>query len=99
MLGLVHSKLGRHMIAWYKPIYRLIFKPFYKTAYEGAQTQIRLAVDPELKAVTGKYFVDCEEAVPSNAAQSYETAAWLWAKSTQMIYEKFKDFDKLDKRS
>ncbi|CAG9800008.1 unnamed protein product [Chironomus riparius] len=97
--GLVHSKLGRHMNAWYKPLYRLIFKPFYKTAYEGAQTQIRLAVDPELKAVTGKYFVDCEEAVPSSAAQSYETAAWLWTKSTQMIYEKFKDFDKLDKRS
>lgn len=30
---------------------------FYKTAEEGAQTMIRLAVDPELEKVTGKYFV------------------------------------------
>lgn len=82
------------MNAWYKPIYRVIFKPFYKTAFEGAQTQIRLAVDPELENVTGKYFADCEEKTPSDAAQSYETAAWLWGKSTELIYEKYKNFDK-----
>lgn len=29
---------------------------FFKTAYEGAQTTIRCAVDPELEKITGKYF-------------------------------------------
>lgn len=33
-----------------------LLKFFVKTPEEGAQTMIRLAVDPELKTVTGKYF-------------------------------------------
>ncbi|KAG5676990.1 hypothetical protein PVAND_006781 [Polypedilum vanderplanki] len=91
--GLVHTNLGRHMNSRFRPIYGKVLKPFYKTTFEGAQTQIRLAVDPDLEGVTGKYFVDCEEATPSEEAQSYETAAWLWNKSTQLIYDKFKKFD------
>ena len=83
------------MKAWYKPIYRMIFRPVYKNAYEGAQTQIRLAVDPDLENVSGKYFADCEQKIPSDAAQSYETAAWLWSKSTELLYNKFKEFDNL----
>jgi hypothetical protein len=77
-----------------RPIYRKVLKPFYKTTLEGAQTQIRLAVDPELERVSGKYFCDCEEKIPSEAAQDYETAAWLWNKSTQLIYDKLKELDK-----
>jgi NAD(P)-dependent dehydrogenase (short-subunit alcohol dehydrogenase family) len=94
--GLVHTNLGRHMndYNWIRPFYRAIFKPFYKTAFEGAQTQIRLAVDKELEKISGKYFSDCEEISPSNAAQEDETAAWLWTKSTELIYEKFKDLEK-----
>lgn len=81
-------------LSWIRPLYRAIFKLFYKTPFEGAQTQIRLAVDPELKGITGKYFSDCEEVKTSNAAQNDETAAWLWRKSTQLIYEKFQEYEK-----
>lgn len=92
--GLVHTNLGRHMndLKWIRPIYRAIFKMFYKNAFEGAQTQIKLAVDPDLEKISGKYFSDCEEVEPSKAAQEYESASWLWRKSTQLIYEKFREF-------
>lgn len=75
-----------------RPIYRKVLKPFYKTTFEGAQTQIRLAIDPDLEHVTGKYFVDCEKALPSAEARNEEVAEWLWNKSTQLIYDKFKEF-------
>ncbi|XP_055715675.1 retinol dehydrogenase 12-like [Phlebotomus papatasi] len=34
---------------------------FTKSVKSGAQTTIRLAVDPDLSTVSGKYFSDCEE--------------------------------------
>lgn len=61
------------------------FKTFLKTPIEGAQTQIRLAIDPDLETVTGKYFYDCEEHEASPAAQDDETAEWLWKKSAELV--------------
>ena len=63
-----------------KPIVRL----FYKTPEQGAQTQIMLAVEPELEKVTGKYFVGCKETEPSNKAKDDSMAEWLWNKSQEM---------------
>ncbi|CRL08604.1 CLUMA_CG021385, isoform A [Clunio marinus] len=93
--GIVQTDLGRHMESWLRPIYRKILFPYYKSIKEGAQTQIRLAVDPDLEHVTGKYFVDCHEVEPSKAALNDETAAWLWKKSTEMIYVKYKQLEKM----
>lgn len=54
--GAVNTDLLRHV----NPILRTIATPFlpyfFKTPKSGAQTSIRLAVDPELEKVTGKYF-------------------------------------------
>jgi retinol dehydrogenase-13 len=62
-----------------------IIAPFFKTSEEGAQTQIRLAVDPDLENVTGKYFVDCKEASVSKDANNDETAVWLYRKSAELV--------------
>lgn len=97
--GIVQTDLGRHMDSWLRPVYRSVLRPYYKTTHEGAQTQIRLAVDPELENVTGKYFSDCEEATPSKAALDVATATWLWMKSTKLIHEKFGDFEGILKKS
>lgn len=90
--GIIRTNLGRHMDSWIRAIYRPILKPFYKTVYEGAQTSIRLAVDPDLDEVSGKYFADCEEKIPDLAARDVETAKWLWETSTKIITEKYPDF-------
>jgi hypothetical protein len=68
-----------------KFIIRPIFSPFMKTSFEGAQTQIMLAVDPELQDVSGKYFVNCKETTPSRNAQNEETAEWLYKKSLELV--------------
>lgn len=88
--GIVQTELGRHMHSWIRPVYRKILKPFYKSIHEGAQTQIRLAVDPELANVTGKYFCDCEEQEPSKAARDDKSALWLWETSTKLIHQRLK---------
>lgn len=56
---------------------------FFKTPSSGAQTQIKLAVDPDLENVTGKYFSDCEEKTPSSRARDDEMAEWLWKTSEE----------------
>lgn len=56
-----------------------------KTPWEGAQTQICLAVDPDLDHVSGKYFANCKEQTPSRAARDDETADWLYKKSFEIV--------------
>lgn len=63
---------------------RKLMSPFQKTPFEGAQTQIRVAVDPDLEDVTGKYFSECVEDEMSEAAKNEEIAKWLWDKSVEL---------------
>lgn len=53
--------------------------------FEGSQTQIMLAVDPDLERVSGKYFADCRESSMSRQARNQETAEWLWNKSEILV--------------
>jgi NAD(P)-dependent dehydrogenase (short-subunit alcohol dehydrogenase family) len=69
----------------------IIFTMFFKTPFEAAQTQIRLAVDPELEVISGKYFVASREAIASKATENEEDAKWLWEKSLELT--SLKDFN------
>jgi NAD(P)-dependent dehydrogenase (short-subunit alcohol dehydrogenase family) len=64
---------------------RKVSSAFIKTPLEGAQTQIRLAIDPELELVTGKYFADCKEDEVTYEAKNSENARWLWDKSSELV--------------
>lgn len=84
--GAVTTEIARHkendlLFMFLKPI----FKPFIKTSFHGAQTQIRLAVDPDLQNVTGKYFSDCKEKKPSKESLDDDLSKWLWDKSTELL--------------
>lgn len=55
--GAVKTDLQRHMLPpWIKWLGDFIFLFAFKSAKSGAQTQIRLAVDPDLESTTGRYF-------------------------------------------
>lgn len=58
--GLVDTEIIRHMSffnSWFSTIFlKPICWPFIKTPRQGAQTIIYLALDPEVKNITGKYF-------------------------------------------
>jgi len=80
--GSVTTELQRHI-----GVLNAITYPFrflFKTPKSGAQTQIALAVDPDLEKVTGKYFADCKVSSESKAAQCDDTAKWLWTKSEEI---------------
>lgn len=68
--------------------HRIIVAPFYAFAFKspiaGAQTSIKLAVDPELENVSGKFYADCEEKTTSRASRNDELAKWLWNISAEM---------------
>jgi NAD(P)-dependent dehydrogenase (short-subunit alcohol dehydrogenase family) len=83
--GVVTTELARHFPRIVQFIMYTFLKTFLKTPVEGAQTQIRLAIDPDLENVTGKYFYDCEEHEPASAAKDDETAEWLWKKSAELV--------------
>ena len=57
---------------------------FMKSARQGAQTTIQLAVDPALEKVTGKYFSDCETCDASDAAKDDGAAKKLWEISERL---------------
>lgn len=85
--GIVKTELGRHLVNSY---IKRIFDPFtyfvFKTPKSGAQTTLRVAIDPELKKVSGKYFSDCQIHDVASAARTDngETAEWLWQASEKM---------------
>jgi NAD(P)-dependent dehydrogenase (short-subunit alcohol dehydrogenase family) len=52
---------------------------------EGAQTSIYLASSPEVKGVTGKYFVKCQPKRSDPASYNEDTSRRLWEVSAQMV--------------
>jgi len=66
----------------------------WKTAGQGAATSVLLAAHPQLEGVGGRYFEDCNEALPNQAgtrtgvapwALDAESAARLWAMSVASV--------------
>ncbi|XP_055325566.1 uncharacterized protein LOC129579481 [Sitodiplosis mosellana] len=84
--GIVKTDLGRHLVHSYiKKLIDPFTYYFFKTAKSGAQTSIRLAVDPELDKVTGQYFADCRmQKVAASARKNNNDAEWLWQASEKM---------------
>lgn len=55
-----------------------------KSIAQGAATQCLVAARPEVAAVTGQYFSDCQVAETHPHAEDPELAARLWARSEQI---------------
>ena len=85
--GSVTTELGRHL--GYSQIVQTILLSvislFLKTAEEGAQTTIHLAVSEEVEGISGKYFSDCKEIAPAETAQDDEAATKLWHISAELV--------------
>ncbi|KAF6079956.1 hypothetical protein HJG60_020389 [Phyllostomus discolor] len=54
---------------------------------QGAATTVYCAAAPELEGLGGMYFNNCCRCLPSEEAQSEETARALWALSERLIQE------------
>ena len=59
-------------------------KRFALTPEQGAQTIVYLASSPDVASVTGKYFHNCKEELPTSDAQNENDAKQLWDVSQYM---------------
>jgi hypothetical protein len=74
-------------------IYFIIYADFlkvfsfyiWKNVPQGAATTCYVALHPNVKGVTGKYFVDCNEFKPSAFAKNKQLAKKLWDFSNKLI--------------
>lgn len=55
------------------------------TYMQGAATTCYVALHPSLKGVTGKYFFDCNEEMPSSWARDKKLAKKLWDFSEKLV--------------
>jgi retinol dehydrogenase 14 len=62
----------------------MISRPFARSPRRGAATAIWLAASDAVKGVSGKYFVDCKEKVPSADATDVDAARRLWELSAEL---------------
>lgn len=79
--GVVQTELIR-----YQPIVSKLmipFRIFLKSPKSGAQTQLMVALDPDLEKVSGKYFDNCAIEEESSVAKDDEMAKWLWNTSVE----------------
>lgn len=68
-----------------KTVLNPIFRQFINTAQEAAQTPIKLAVDPELEKISGKYYDKGRENKSSPDSTNDDLSCWLWKKSEEMV--------------
>lgn len=76
--GYVATEITRSEPTFLRNIYDFVNNFLAKTPKSGAQTTIKLAVDPDLEQISGKYFSNCEETMMFNSANDDELANWLW---------------------
>lgn len=85
--GVVRTELNRHFAGpeWTKSALKVISLYLFKTPRAGAQTQLRLALDPKLECSTGGYYSDCLRFPLVPWARNMDTANWLWRESEKLV--------------
>ncbi|KAI3793682.1 hypothetical protein L1987_36302 [Smallanthus sonchifolius] len=82
--GLIMTDLMRHSFVLMR-ILKLLTYILWKNVPQGAATSCYVALYPDLKGVSGKYFVDCNEYPASNFATDPELAKKLWDYSQNLV--------------
>lgn len=80
--GLVKTSINRHTPWYLKHLLQpIMYKLWAKSAQQGAQTTIYLAVSPKVANITGEYFSDCKQVTSSDASNDTQLASKLWSVS------------------
>jgi retinol dehydrogenase-12 len=82
--GVIATGFGRETGGFWRLAFRLV-RPFQTSQEKGAATTIYLASSPEVRGVTGRYFVACRPAEPAPAATDRATAERLWELSERLV--------------
>lgn len=83
--GVVHTEIFRTTSSWFQMLAAFVLPIFFKTAKEGAQTSIYLAVADEVSDVTGEFFRDCKIEKTSRLASDTGLAKKVWELSESFV--------------
>ncbi|KAG9155113.1 hypothetical protein Leryth_011086 [Lithospermum erythrorhizon] len=83
-LGLIMTNLFKHS-GNLMGLLKLFSFFMWKNVPQGAATTCYVALHPQLKDATGKYFLDCNEYQPSKLANDEDLAKKLWDFSNKLI--------------
>ncbi|XP_020107170.1 short-chain dehydrogenase TIC 32, chloroplastic-like isoform X2 [Ananas comosus] len=85
--GVIVTNIGRYLTsnAVVFTLLATLVKPFVKSIPQGAATTCYLALHPNLKDVSGKYFANCNETTPSAKARDGELGKRLWEFSEELL--------------
>ncbi|OWM85188.1 hypothetical protein CDL15_Pgr027975 [Punica granatum] len=86
--GVVRTRLTREREGFITDLVFLLASKLLKTIPQAAATTCYAAVHPRLLNVSGKYFVDCNEATPSKQAMNLTEAARIWVFSDTVVSSK-----------
>ncbi|KAM7525773.1 hypothetical protein LguiA_015675 [Lonicera macranthoides] len=75
--GIIPTNIFRHY-SFINGIFHMISKLLFKSIPQGAATTCYVALNPQVKGVTGKYFVDNNITEPSPTAKDEDLAKKLW---------------------
>lgn len=77
--GLVRTNiLGNAGMPLAAALFRLVGPLIAATPEQGARTGLHLATSPEVRGVTGRYFIDCEQREPAEEMLDKEAQGRLW---------------------
>lgn len=82
--GAVRTNLLRNL-PWYLRVAAAPVQLFFASPEKGARTPVYLASSPDVKDVTGAYFIDCSRVESSEESRNREIAQKLWDASKELI--------------
>lgn len=82
--GFVDTGFGHNVRSFFVPVLKLAQKLFARKGNKGAETSIYLAVSPEVKGVTGQYFMDKKARRTSKISYDRTQQERLWSISAEM---------------
>ncbi|XP_074271244.1 short-chain dehydrogenase TIC 32 B, chloroplastic-like [Silene latifolia] len=83
--GIIMTNLMRHSYFLMRFLNVLTGVLFWKNVPQGAATTCFVALNPKMKGVSGKYFVDCNEFEPSAFTRDEKLAKKLWDFSEKLV--------------
>lgn len=83
--GIIDTGIWRNVPFPLSILIAFLCKFVFKTAEEGAQTTLYLAVSDEVLGVNGKYFSDCKEATLQPHVTNNRNCKILWEKSAKIV--------------
>lgn len=85
--GIVSTKMIT-MNAWFDPLTDLFFRPFIKTAEQGAATAIHLALSEQVEGKSGYCYANCKEKKLPERILRHPVQGLLWEQTETLLKQK-----------